>query len=105
MCTLADRKAVYSKAEKKSVSKLWTTVELSLPIILPSDDDHIWRIRVIFQNVQKRIYLDIRQFKIVRTEHREEYQITENGLFFSILEWIQILNPLIKLLNKFKDDK
>lgn len=100
MLKKVEKTSRYSKVTKKVTSNIWELVERSLPLVLQGDEDHVWFIRVIYETVKQEMHFDVRKYKIIRTETREEYRYTGEGLIFNIEDWSKVLNPLIKLIQK-----
>lgn len=80
---------------------VWKLVEKSVPIIL--NDSDYWLVRILYEVKEKQFYLDIRQWEYVEDWNR--YDATMNGLLVAIPNWIKLLQPIYKLVQKHKGVK
>lgn len=77
-------------------------MESSVPIIL---DDCIWIIRILYNTITNRLYLDVREWKETSNNLTDRYDPTMNGICLPLPNWIRLLEPMYKLLLKYKEKK
>lgn len=98
-CKIADFKGALNKVRNRNNRHkvIWETIDRSLPIIIK---DKVWFIRIMDHWIDGTC-LDIREFVKVN-DGSIRYEPTLNGLSFTVGDWIKLIDPIFKLLRKWK---
>ena len=103
-CVLADRKP--SKLIERNpytgrrVREVVGVVDKSLPQLL--SDNQTYYLRILDHNT-KGLLIDLRRFVKKGDGLKEWYEPTEEGIAFPIGDWVKLLDPIFKLLKKWRN--
>ena len=109
---LAHYETTMSKSKKRKLEKegIWELLERVIPIQGKNKRDDEWIIiRVLYNKVEDRKYLDIRIFKKIAEEFNgvktEKFKRTSKGTLLPLNEWKKYLPTIIKLMRKYDDTR
>lgn len=84
----------------RRVRELWERVDQSLPLTLSGNQT--WYVRILHHKA-KGLMLDIRKFEYKTNGNAEWFEPSEEGLTLPVGDWFKLLDPLFKLLKKWKE--
>lgn len=101
-CVLADMKPANRQVQTKTNTRnrqLWGEIDKSLPILLGNS---YWYIRILRHKING-LYLDIRKFDYKNDGMTTWYEPTDEGLYLPINSFIKLLDPIMKLIKKWRN--